>query len=358
MEYSEESISLREVVLIFRDYIRYLWRNKLWIVLATILSVGLFILRGAGTPDRYSGQMTVVVNQASGSNSLNGLGSLLGAIGIGGGGENEVLKVKVLSRTYDVVVRTLLDSAGVMGRHDLIANHILDHEGFREEVFPNMSDDMAGFRFGQDSLAGMSERDLSILKLVFNRIYEADQDPILRVEEELETATLRFQATTRNSDLTLAILRTYYNNLRETYVAQSVIPQERTLSELRIKADSLVQALSVAEYQLANNQDRSLGITSATQIVRQGQLQRKVSLLNGAYLEVVRNLEQAEFLLKTAKPDLSLMESPVEPLDHLPYQWRVTAVFGALFGLFLSIMMLILVRAYRKIMEVNPVANA
>lgn len=355
---NDKAMSLRELILKIQEYIGFLWKKKWWIILLAISTAAFFVYRGYDKPRTFTGKMVMGLQKPSSSAGLGGgVGSILGQIGLGGGGENSLTKVKTMSLSYDILTKTLLDSAILNGENDLIANHFIKTQQLHKEIFPDINERFANYLFPHNRKADFKPDDLRILKFLYRYIVRHPDYRCLKVEEEEETASLALEIETNSPALTLALLEGQYTNLRKTYVDQSTAPQRNTLEELRVKSDSIADKLEKVEYQLAAMQDRTLGLTSSRQLVRQADLQREANLLNATYIEVLRNAESADFLLKTAKPDIQIVESPVLPLDSQGPNNFLSAIIGCIFGGILGTMIFLLIKVYRDIMHEETPQN-
>lgn len=127
--------------------------------------------------------------------------------------------------------------------------------------------------------------------------------------------------------------------------------QRETLGELNVRADSLREELSKVEYALAQVEDRSLGIINNRDRVRTQQLQREAALLNGIYLEVLRNKETAEFLLKTGSPSFEIVDEPALPLASLETDLKISGILGGALALLLFGTFFVCRKAYQEIMK-------
>lgn len=343
-------ISIKDLILKVQEYVAFLWSKKWWIALAVCLGVGLFIYRVYDKPGYYIGNTVLTINSSDGGASLGGVGSILGQIGLGGGGENNLIKVRALGQTYNVITNTLLDSAIIDKQADLIANHLLRIHKLNSTVLFEMDEALADFRFKHTNRDDFGRDEIRVLKFLYSYLRNKNSG-LLEASEEEETGTIDFELRSQSSDLTLAILDRLYENLRQTYVSQSIAPQLRTLNELTIKSDSIKKRLTDIEYRIAAMQDRTIGLTSSRQLVQQANLQREASLLNSTYIEVLRNKETADFMLKTAKPDLQIIEHPILPLNYSGTNYPLTIIFGAIFGGMMSILGLSFFKAYQDIMH-------
>ncbi|MEM7571991.1 MAG: hypothetical protein AAF433_03775 [Bacteroidota bacterium] len=345
---SEEEISLKDLILKIQEYCWYFWRKKWWLAIGLVLGAALFIFRGWDEPETYEGTIAFVVNEDSGGGS-GGFGSILGQIGLGtSSGEQQTGKVSFLSRSRRIIYEMLLDSVEIEGEKNLLANHFITTHNL-DDWFEKLSPYLVGYRFTHAERDSFERVDYKVLKLLHHRLTNR-YEPLMTLEYDDDSGVFLLTAIGHSEGVALSLLDRLYDNLRAFYVETAVGGQIRTFAELQHRADSVAAELARVEYALAQLEDRSLGLTSQRDFVRRGQLQRDAALLNGLYIEVLRNKEAADFSLNTSSPEFEIIEEPAIPLASLDSDPIDNGILGAIFGGFLAGVLLFVVKVYRDIM--------
>ena len=105
-----------------------------------------------------------------------------------------------------------------------------------------------------------------------------------------------------------------YENLSEFYVEKAIEKQKATYDLIKAKTDSIKVALNAAEYRLAKFKDSNQRLWTRTARLEEERLSREIQLLILMYGESVKNLEFADFSLKTKTPFIQLIDAPLPPL--------------------------------------------
>ncbi len=343
-----DEITLRDMILKIQEFIAYYWTKKWWLIGAGIIGAAIFVYRVYDEPETFEGNLTFVVDEGGGGGSA-GVGAILGQFGLGGdSGENTLAKVATLARSRNVIYDMLMDSVSIEEETDLLANHFIRTNNLNE-WFLKISPTLDGYQFPHNRRAEFKRRDLMVLKLIHLKLI-LSQDPLMKVDWEDETGIVSLTVQAQSEGLTLALLYGNYEELQSVFVHNAVGRQQATLAQLRSKADSVSTALAQTEYQLASQEDRSLGLTSRRDLVKIQQLSRKAALLNGMYIEVLKSKETAEFMLSTNLPTFNIIDPPAVPLASLEIKPIKAAVLGGIFGGFVCVLILGLIKGYRDIM--------
>ncbi|MEM8584499.1 MAG: hypothetical protein AAGF87_09535 [Bacteroidota bacterium] len=344
----KDDLSLRDLFLNIGVYTRYLWQKKWWLAFAVALGAAFFIYRDWNDPEIYEGTLSFVVNEDSGGSG--GVGSILGQIGLGvSSTEAKSGRIKTLGKSRQILYRALIDSVEVDGKMDLLANHFIMGQNLHE-WFAKIRPYLRDYLFEVESLEDCQNRDLRVLKLIHIKVFDR-YNPLIVIDHNDDDDIFTITAKTYSNNVTLALLFNLYEVLGETYADMTTGKQKETLGELNVRADSLREELSKVEYALAQVEDRSLGIINNRDRVRTQQLQREAALLNGIYLEVLRNKETAEFLLKTGSPSFEIVDEPALPLASLETDLKISGVLGGALGLLLFGTFFVCRKAYQEIMK-------
>lgn len=339
---ADEATGLSLVVLVakakeyFREVLRFWWL----VLLVGAIFGGLMGYFAHGKSTEYSAELTFMVNESGSSGANAGVSAVLGQFGLGGSDSN-LDKVVALAESRFMAQKMLFAKASCNGTTDFIANHLMNAHGLYEIY--NINPNESGQVFTHDSLPAFTVEE----KKVFLRLYRAlklngDQGfPLLEVSYFKSSGLFTFQATSRNEDLSIAIVENLYKNLEKYYVSQATQQQQINVDRLEAKVDSLQQELTDKEFQLARLQDRSAGLFQQTGRVQQGQLNRQVQILSVAYGESVRRLETTRFLLNNATPVFTPVDFPLGPIPPKSESKITAAIIGGLIGGIITVLFLV-----------------
>ncbi|SEQ18241.1 hypothetical protein [Neolewinella agarilytica] len=312
----------------FLEILRFWWL----ILLVGAIFGGLLGYQASVKSTEYPAELTFMVNESGGGGGAAEVSVILGQFGLGGGSDSNLDKVVALAESRFIAEKMFFTKANCNGELDYIANHLMQTHGLFEEF--DVEPTQEGRMFTHDSLPAFTDDQRRVF-LRLHRYLKVNGEqgvPLLAISYAKASGIFTFQATSRNEDLSIAMVESLYKNLEDYYVKQATEQQQLNVSRLSEKVDSLQQLLSSTEYQLASLQDRSAGLFQQTGRVQQGRLSREVQILTIAYGESVRRLETTRFLLNNATPVFTPVDFPLSPLSPMGSSRISSAIVGALLG--------------------------
>lgn len=341
--YAENELTLRDVLLGIIHYAKLLWRRKWWILGAGLLGGAIFGFLASRQPTTYQGQLTFMLNEEEGGGG--GLASILGQVGLGGGASSEynLEKIVELSKSQLIMQRVLMDTITVDGEADRLAHHLMAVYDLRKQWQEEDKEDWAAVRFATDSLDRMTRTERKVLQHLHKKLVGGGSEAgILNTTIDPNTTILKMRGESLDEEFTQHTIERAFHRLSEFYVDKVTAGPRSTYQKLRVRTDSIQQALQNTEYRLAAAQDGSLGLLQARDRLNIEQLRRKAQLLNLMYGEATKNLATAEFTLATMTPFFSVVDRPFLPLGrNVPNPVWQTIIGGVLFLFLSSILILI-----------------
>ncbi|NJC26103.1 hypothetical protein [Neolewinella antarctica] len=345
-----KEVSIHEIFVLIGSYVALIRRYWYWIIIVSLGFAAFFAYRATEVRATYQAPLTFVVNEDSPSSG--GVGNILGQFGLGGGtgGQLNLTKILALAESQKIMNSLLLDSLVIDDQIDKIGNHII-REYDLVEVW-EMEDII---RISGDSLENLNREEKRLLKKLYRFVLD-DNNGLLKFTADEMTGILDVTASTINEELSLALSEDLYRRLSDFYTIESTGNALASVNGLQYKADSIKTALESADYSLATLLDRSQGVVQRSNLVRQAQLNREVQILGIAYGEVLRNLEQASFVLSTKTPFFQIVDEPFMPLSIKGESWIQEAIKGFILGLFLIFGCLAARKFYQDVMN-DPLNN-
>lgn len=356
----EEEITLKELIGKIQEYFWYVLQYWKIVAIMAFICVAWFLFKAFTTPTTYNAELTFMVNEDEGG-GLGGVAGILGNFGIkgAGGGKYNLDKVIELSKSMKIIQSVLLHKCEVDGKYDMIANHLIRTYNLHEEWEDSKNVNMHGFLFTHDSLHLLTETEKSVLKNMFSRIIDIQKE-----NGEFTTALsedsgiMKFAIETRSAELSIAFAETLYEKLSVYYVEKAVSKQQLTYDLVKSKADSIATLLSHKEISLANFRDQNRGLWTERDQLRESVLQREVAMLTLMLGEAVKNLEIADFSLKSKTPFIQIIDSPFPPLYPI-FQSKLMAIIKGIFlGGFLGVGFLIARKILYDVMKEEPEPNS
>lgn len=342
--YEEDEITLKEVILKIQEFILEAWRHKWWIVAAGLGFAAIFLVRAMLEKPTYTATLTFMVNEDEGG-SMGGIATILGQFGLSSGsrsGRFNMEKIMALARSRRIVQEVLFEQADLNGKHDYIANHIIDfydyHQAWEKDTL------LSGFYFRNDSITLFKEIERKALLAIYGRMVgnpQKEVEGLMDIGYNEETGILSLNVKSYEEVLSIIIANKAYEKLSRYYIEKTTEQQQKTYNTLKFKVDSIQTALYQKEQQLAQFQDQSQSLLLRTDNIKQTRLNREVQMLTLMYGEAIKNLETASFLLKSSTPVFQVVDPPISPIDPVRESKLKALVLGGFLGGFVALFILL-----------------
>jgi hypothetical protein len=229
------------------------------------------------------------------------------------------------------------------GKKDLFANHLIIQENLATEWKMDAQIDSV-YLTSAGPPEVLPRRERKLLQNLYRRLLNSRDEAFFTTEAEQSTSILTFRGSSRNEEMSVAIVEGMYKRLSGFYTMESTGPKRETLERLQSKADSLVKELAGKERSLAETRDRGRGLIRLVDRVQEARLQREVGMLTLAYGEILKNQETASFTLGSAIPFFQIIDTPLTPLPKLEESWIKSLIVGGFLGAFFVFMVACIVK--------------
>jgi hypothetical protein len=334
--------------LTFHKYRREAFRHWWLYGIAFLLIGGFMVYRAVSTPETYKARLTFMVNEDDG-NPFGGISGVLGQFGLGRGrrGQFNLDKIVELARSRKIIQEVLLTNQG----GDFIGNRLIEEYDL-EAQWADSDSAMTGFRFRHDSVPAFNAQERKALLSLHGLIIGGeDAEGIAKASYDDISGILSLTCETTDEQLAIDITRTQFDALSEFYINQAIERQLQTYNLVRAKVDSIQSELSKNDVALATFVDASQTMWSSVDRLKQGRLQREISKLSAMLAEAVKNMEFAEFSLKSAKPVIQDLDLPISPLTPIQPSLLKAIVIGGAIAFLLVTGFLVGRRVLREAME-------
>lgn len=350
-----EVITLKDIILTFQDFVRYLWTKALWICLASILGLGIGFLLSYNLPTLFHAEMSFMVNEDDGA-SLGGAGAILGQFGLGGSvaSEYNLDKIVELSRSRKIIQQTLMDSCMVDGRVDLLANHLIRVYGYHDEWAEHPDERLRDFIYTHGDVDNFEITENKVLKILHRRLIGTPQDKdsgLMNCTYTEATGILDLQLNTLSEELSAEMARSIYRHLSSFYISKSTEKHKSTLLKLESKVDSIEYELRSAEYRMADYQDKSLGVIGQKKQLARGRAARDIQVLTIMYGEALKNRETSRFLMSNSTPFFQVIDDVLEPLPAVAPSIKKSLMLSGIIGGIMASLLLVAIKIYRDTMS-------
>jgi hypothetical protein len=352
-----KEVSFKEFIFQIKGYVLEIWRNK-WLV--ALCCVPFFIWKAYAYTKMhptYPAALTFMIDDGKGGGGF-GLGGILSSIS----GEETVKeydKIIALSKSMTIIKDVMLSKATLNGKEDFVGNHLIRVEKVDEEIWSKEkempgADGLRGFLFTRDSFDRFSRKEYSAMKTL-QALMNGSEDiaPIFRVSYNETSGILTYQVACRTEEMSILLLNTFFEKLSTFYTEKAVGKNYMTYKVVKAKADSLKRALNSIETRQAQFEDASHSVLLNADKVPSQRYTREKQMLTLMYAEAAKNLELADFALKSSAPFIQIVDNAVPPLKMQPVSRFRLALSALLFGIAIGITLVIGRKFFRDAMAVG-----
>jgi len=347
MEHYNDEIQLKDILIKFSEYKQVLWQKKGKIILFSFLFFVLGILVAFFSTTRYKAELTFVVedSQERGSvlGSMSGIASQFG-FDVGGNSSSTFSQQNIMEllKSRGVVEATLLEEGTIDGKKDLLVEHYITINEFRED-WAN-SEEFSGVNFNK---ASTLEHD-SIMGVIWKRLSENN----LTIEMQNDkTDIINLSFISANEQFGKQFTETLIDEMSKMYITHQTKQARNTLDFLQDRADSVFVELDKAEQEFARLKDINQRIIKASGRLKELQLMREVEVLNTMYLEIVKNLEISKMTLLNQTPIINIIDKPILPLEEEKLSKTMAGILGGFLGGFLSVCFFIFGKLFKDALD-------
>ena len=323
-----DELTLKDLIIVVQGYF---WEvRKFWwmLLIGAVLGFCYYLFEKVTTPVTYGATLSFMLNDDGEGGGSSGMALVLGSLGLGGGGgkkDSSMGKILQLFKSRAVIDHALLNSATVLDSTDLLGNQLISHYGL-EKILNDYNrrawtkavlESNSDFRFTHDTISKFSYEEKIMLKILYEYVIGNERrnlDPLLSTALDDDSGIMNVSVATLTEALTISMLNAIYENLSLFFIEKAVEKQQKTYDVLSAKNDSIINALLIAEYKLADFNDSNRALVTVKGYLKARQLEREAKILNIMYAESVKNLEIAEFALKRRKPYVQLIDAPIPPI--------------------------------------------
>jgi len=362
---SEDEISLKDLITKFWEYFWYILKSWKLLSLFVILGLGFNLYKYFTHKTSHTATISFMINEDE-SSSLGGLSGLLGSFGglLGGGAsEYNLDKILEISKSYKIGEKILLKKTIINGKEDYVGNHLivsLDTMNMWENVrwykkpFTNIEKklEQRSYRFTKDSIDFNNIIETYVVKELIKKLFGSNGGSGIVTSEYGElTGIMKLSTSSYNPILSINITNSLYEELSDFYIKKSVEKQQQTFDLMKVKHDSINDLLRTIEYSLAKFQDTNQGLFKVRDQVKKDQYQRDVFIMATALGEAKKNLEIADFSLRSKTPFISVLDKPYLPLENSSTGIFSILVLGSILGGFLGVIFIFLKKLYADIIS-------
>ncbi len=347
--HQDDGISLKELIIKFQTWCKYLYSKWLIILLMGVSGGALGLTYAIIKKPIYMAQTIFVLEESEGGGGLGqyaGVASMLGVdLGSGGGGIFKGDNILELYKSRKMIQEALLAKDTFKGKPQSLIDRYLEFNKLREEWEgnPNLTNiqfnNPQNFNRTQDSIIG-------------NLILEINSEILDVIKPDKKSSIINVTVNSEDELFAKAFANNIVNKVNAFYVNTKTKKSTENVLILQKQADSVKSALNASIGGVATAVDANPNLNPAFQRLRVGSQKKQVDVQASGviYQEIVKNLEMAKISLRNDKPLIQVIDEPVLPLKKQKIGKFKGIIFGSIIFSFLTILFLLFKKAIVDIM--------
>jgi hypothetical protein len=332
----KDEISLKEMILTFREWWIYMLSKWKLIILLGIVGGGAGLSYALLSEPEYIAETVFVLENAKSDGG--GVASIAAKFGLGGMssssglfGDEDNIMVFLKSRT--MVSQTLLTPAIFDGQSQLLINRYLQRNKLRDAWKDTRLKDL---KFAAYPNPNSLQAD-SIITMVYKRIVENN---LFVAKPEKDGNIIDVQFITHDELFSKAFAEKLIENATELYTQSKTKRSQQNVAILQRQVDSVRSLLDYAISGAASSSDAVPNLNPAFQRLKVPTQKMIVDVeMNKAILEqLVANLELGKIEQRRESPLVQIIDRPVLPLEKKKVGKLKGLVLGGILGGLLTLM--------------------
>ncbi len=350
---TKEEISLKELILKFQQWWRYLLSKWLIIFIVGITCGALGLTYGWLQKPKYLAELTFVLEEGNKSGGLGAYAGIASQFGIDLGGMSgssgvfagdniiEFLKSRLM------VERALLSQVVANGKSMTLAEYYIDVTDMRAKWVKDAALKNLHFPLNQERATFTLKQD-SILREMYNGLLMSNL-VVEKVDKKLSFISVN--CISGDEFFSKVFTEHLVKEATTFYVNTKTKRSKANVDLLQSKADSIEKLMYKKTYSAALSQDLNRNPGRSVASVETEVTTRDKIVLQTMYTEVVKNLELSKLSMAQETPLIQIVDTPILPLKKQKLGKFKGLVTGGILGGFLIVVFLILKRIYKDIMS-------
>lgn len=345
----QDEISLKEIIVSLKQWIRFLFSRWLVILIVGMLGAGLGLFYALSKKPQYVAELSFVLEDSK-SNSLGGYAGLASQFGIdlGGGSASGVFSgdnIIEFLRSRLMVEKTLLSTVTANGAEKTLVDFYLDINELRDKwKKPELKKVSFPVGLSRDKFSVLQD---SVLNVVYLRFLRKE---LVVAKPDKKLSFIVVKCMSENEFFAKSFTERLVKEATDFYVQTKTQRSKASVDKLQFKADSLETLLNRKTYSAAVAQDLNLNPARSIARVESELVNRDKTVLMTMYAEVVKNLEISRMSMAQETPIIQIVDRPILPLREEKFSKLKGIIAGGVLAGFLTICWLIVRRMYRNIM--------
>ncbi|TKC00452.1 Wzz/FepE/Etk N-terminal domain-containing protein [Pedobacter cryophilus] len=337
---SDENISLRELIIIFKKWYLLLLNKWKTILLVSFLGGLLGLILAIIIKPTYTAETTFVLEEGDKTSlgQYSGLASMVGLdLGGGSGGVFQGDNILELYKSRTMIKQTLLTKDTFNNKLQFLIDRYIQFNNLREK-WRNQKElseitfdtNFSNYTRLQDSVIGKITETINKSSLM-----------VSKPDKKLSIINVKFKS--KDELFAKSFTMKIVSNVNKFYVQTKTKKSSENLAILQHQADSIKSALNFSISGVALATDANPNTNPAFQTLRVPSQRKQVEVQANlaAYQEILKNLEIAKITFRKETPLIQVIDDPTLPLDKEKFgKIIMSAIFSLFFVITYSVILL------------------
>ena len=349
---ADDEISLKELILIIKNWYRFLLSKWIVLVAAGIIGGAIGILYANKQRPIYTASLSFTLeDEKAGGGGLSGAMGFASTLGIDlggtGGGVFSGANLLELMKSRNIIEKALLNPIAINGKTQSFAQYLIstnnlnsswsEKSDFKKKMF-NVDADRSGFTRQQDSVLG----NLYSTVLAMLTVGQKDKKVSISTIEVKGPDEFFCKAFTENLAYEVS---SYYIEIKSKRARQN-------MEILQRQTDSIRAVLNGSILSMATAVDNTIGLNPAMQVQKTtiSKKQFDVQANTAILTQLVTNLEMAKVSLRKETPLIQVIDKPILPLKKEKVGKLKSLILGGLLAEFLTALILVFKKLFAGIL--------
>ena len=337
--YSEEEISLKELILKGIGWLNYLKSKWKTIFLASFIGGLLGLGYSFINKPIYTATLTFALEEKT-AGGAGGLSSIASSFGLNlGGGEGGAFagdNIIELMKSRLLIEKTLLTKVKINDKEELLINRYITFHKLNVQWAKNP--ELAHLKFESTSREYYTRAQDSVLGAIQLGILKTSLE-VAKQDKKLSIVNVKI----KSDDEVFAKLfcENLVKNVTDFYIETKVGKSRKNVLLLENRVDSVRRELDLAMYGRASFADQNIGLIRQSAAVPKLKQEMRVQMLGTMYGELVKNMEFSKLTLMREEPIIQIIDSPIFPIPFERLGKAKAIILGVLLLGFIIIIKLI-----------------
>ena len=244
-------------------------------------------------------------------------------------------KKYIAELSKSIIEQTLVKKKTVDGKYDYLANHFITNYELNTSVKDTLLKD---FYFSDDSINTLAESTMML------NIYLAltGEKGLFSSSSNDKSGIMTLRLISNNEDLSQSFINTMFEVLSNFYIEKSIEKEKLTYDLLKQRVELLYNRMNNQLDKATSYTDKSMGIWEESSRLPSIKLTRDSRISTELYGEILKNLEIADFTMKSKTPFIQQIDYPRKPLITEEAGLYIQIVIGGIIGFLFSAIIIIL----------------